>query len=78
MSGTPSDPGIIPRVFDVLFNSIAHCKAPKYSFKSDHMNGFDAQTKAEIMLDRQKEMMKVKTPSSQRSLRRYEAMGLLF
>jgi kinesin family protein 23 len=56
MSGTPTDPGIMPRSIDVLFNSIKDFRAVKHVFKPDRMNGFDSQSKAEAMAERQKEM----------------------
>lgn len=56
MSGNASDSGIMPRCLDVVFNSISKNQASKYVFKPDRMNGFEAQSKADAMLDRQKEM----------------------
>ena len=56
MSGTADDPGIMPRSIDVLFNSIKDYKASRHVFKPDRMNGFDAQSKADAMYERQKEM----------------------
>jgi len=56
MSGTSVDSGMMPRCLDVIFNSIASNRAMKYVFKPDRMNGFDAQSKADAMLDRQKEL----------------------
>jgi kinesin family protein 23 len=72
MSGTPNEPGIMPRCLDVIFNSISDVKAPmKYLFKSDHLNGFEVQSKAEAMLDRQKEIAAANVPKTPgRALRR--------
>lgn len=44
MTGVPEDVGIMPRCFDVLFNSIAHYQAKRFVFKPDKMNGFDVQS----------------------------------
>ena len=30
MSGEPDQPGILPRIMDVLFNSVADVQTPKY------------------------------------------------
>jgi len=56
MSGTDHDIGIMPRCLDVIFNSIEKFKAAKYVFKPDRMNGFESQSKADAMSDRQKEL----------------------
>lgn len=56
MSGNSTDSGVMPRCLDVVFNSISRNRATKYVFKPDRMNGFEAQSKADAMLDRQKEM----------------------
>ncbi len=56
MSGNSADSGVMPRCLDVVFNSISKNRASKYVFKPDRFNGFEAQSKAEAMLDRQKEM----------------------
>ncbi|CAB3361315.1 Hypothetical predicted protein [Cloeon dipterum] len=44
MTGTPKDPGILPRCLDVIFNSISGCQARKFTFIPDGMNGFDVQS----------------------------------
>ncbi|CAL8109141.1 unnamed protein product [Orchesella dallaii] len=56
MSGNSSESGVMPRCLDVVFNSIAKNRASKYVFRPDRMNGFESQTKADAMLERQKEM----------------------
>lgn len=56
MSGIPSDVGIMPRCLDILFNSIGSLQAKKFMFKPDKLNGFDVQTEAEALLDRQAEI----------------------
>ncbi|EUB62219.1 Kinesin-like protein KIF23 [Echinococcus granulosus] len=54
MQGTMSDPGLIPRTLDTIFNSIASNSTLKYVVKSDGHNGFDLQTEAEAIMDRQR------------------------
>lgn len=56
MTGEPQDPGIMPRCLDVIFNSIANYQTKKFIFKPDKLNGFDIQSEADAMLDRQNEM----------------------
>lgn len=41
MNGELEDGGIIPRCVDVIFNTIGHLQAKKYTFKPDRMNGFE-------------------------------------
>ena len=53
MTGTPQDQGILPRCLDVIFNSIDELQAKKYVFKPDKMNGYDVQTEADAMMERQ-------------------------
>lgn len=54
MTGATDDQGIMPRCLDVLFNSIGGLQAKKYIFKPDRMNGFEIQTDAEAMMERQR------------------------
>ncbi|XP_025084213.1 kinesin-like protein KIF23 isoform X2 [Pomacea canaliculata] len=54
MTGTPQDPGILPRCLDVLFNSIQDLQAKKYVFRPDKLNGFEVQSEADAMLERQR------------------------
>ncbi|KAK2191666.1 hypothetical protein NP493_48g04060 [Ridgeia piscesae] len=54
MTGTPQDQGILPRCFDVIFNSIGDLQAKKYVFKPDKKDGFDVQTVADAMMERQR------------------------
>ncbi|XP_015598667.1 kinesin-like protein KIF23 [Cephus cinctus] len=56
MMGDARDGGIMPRCLDVLFNSIANYQAKKFVFKPDKLNGFDVQSDADAMLDRQTEL----------------------
>ncbi|XP_022248402.1 kinesin-like protein KIF23 [Limulus polyphemus] len=67
MTGTPQDGGILPRCLDVIFNSIRDLQAQRCVFKSDKMNGFDVQTKAEAMVEQSQLMtMTPKTPRAKR------------
>ncbi|XP_049776573.1 kinesin-like protein KIF23 [Schistocerca cancellata] len=69
MTGDMTNGGIMPRCLDVLFNSISEFQAKKYCFKPDKMNGFDVQTDADALLDRQSEMLQMlqsKTPKTPR------------
>ncbi|RXG67805.1 Kinesin-like protein KIF23 [Armadillidium vulgare] len=54
MEGTRSDGGILRRTIDVIFNSINKLQSMKYVFKPDRMNGFEVQSEADAMLDRQR------------------------
>ncbi|XP_031829559.1 kinesin-like protein KIF23 [Nomia melanderi] len=56
MTGEPQDAGIMPRCLDVIFNSIANYQTKKFVFKPDKLNGFDIQSEADAMLDRQTEL----------------------
>ncbi|XP_043785194.1 kinesin-like protein KIF23 isoform X1 [Apis laboriosa] len=60
MSGT-HDAGIMPRSLDVIFNSIANCQTKKFVFKPDKLNGFDIQSEADALLDRQNELQRFVT-----------------
>lgn len=69
MTGTPSKSGLLPRTFDVLFNAIKDCQAPRYVFKPDRMNGYEVQSTADVMVDRQRELgllSSAKTPKQRR------------
>lgn len=50
------NPGIMPRCLDALFNSVADYQTKKFVFKPDKLNGFDVQSEADAMLDRQNEI----------------------
>ncbi|XP_023930763.1 kinesin-like protein KIF23 [Lingula anatina] len=54
MTGKPSDPGTLVRSLDMIFNSISSVQAKKYVFMPDKMNGYDVQTEADAMVERQK------------------------
>lgn len=58
MNGEPQDGGIMPRSLDVIFNSIAHYQAKKYTFKADRMNGFEIQSDIDALQERQHELMR--------------------
>ncbi|XP_044000991.1 kinesin-like protein KIF23 [Aphidius gifuensis] len=56
MTGDANDVGIMPRCLDVLFNSITNYQAKKYVFKPDKLNGFEVQSDADALIDRQTEL----------------------
>lgn len=56
MTGESHDAGIMPRCLDVIFNSITNYQTKKFVFKPDKLNGFDVQSEADAMLDRQNEL----------------------
>ncbi|KAG1689906.1 Kinesin-like protein KIF23 [Nymphon striatum] len=65
MTGTPEQPGIMPRFLDVIFNSINELQARKYVFIPDKMNGFDVQSNVDAMLEQQKGLeLSTKTPKA--------------
>ncbi|XP_052787573.1 kinesin-like protein KIF23 isoform X2 [Mya arenaria] len=76
MTGTPQDQGILPRCLDVLFNTIGGFQSKKYVFKPDRMNGFDVQTEADAMMERQRRdilpALTPKTPGSGRQKKEFE------
>ena len=53
MTGTVKEPGLLPRSLDMIFNSIAGLQTLKYRFIPDDMNGFDIQSEAEALLNKQ-------------------------
>ncbi|KAK3876291.1 hypothetical protein Pcinc_018919 [Petrolisthes cinctipes] len=55
MEGTPQDGGIIRRTLDVVFNSINEYQAKRCIFKTDGMNGFDAQSESDAFSDRRRQ-----------------------
>lgn len=57
MTGNAGELGIMPRCLDIIFNTIAPYKATKYVFKPDRLNGFESQSKADAMQERQKEII---------------------
>ncbi|CAH1789923.1 unnamed protein product [Owenia fusiformis] len=70
MTGHPHDQGILPRCLDVLFNSLEEQQTKKYVFKPDKMNGFDVQSEADAMVERQRRDLMpklMKTPQTPRS-----------
>ncbi|XP_069699062.1 kinesin-like protein KIF23 isoform X2 [Periplaneta americana] len=61
MTGDPQNGGIMPRCLDVIFNSIMNFQAKKFVFKPDRMNGFEIQTEADALMDRQNEIYSVRS-----------------
>ncbi|KAL0122232.1 hypothetical protein PUN28_007166 [Cardiocondyla obscurior] len=56
MTGESRNAGIMPRCLDVIFNTIANYQTKNFVFKPDKLNGFDVQSEADAMLDRQHEL----------------------
>ena len=53
MTGTVEDPGLLPCSLDMIFNSISGLQTSKYRFIPDDFNGFEIQTEADALLDKQ-------------------------
>ena len=53
MTGTVKEPGLLPRSLDMIFNSIAGLQTSKYRFVPDERNGFNIQSEAEALLQKQ-------------------------
>ena len=66
MTGTVEEPGFLPRSLDMIFNSIAGAQASKYVFVPDGMNGFEVQSEAAAMLQKQEQdiLPQLKTPKT--------------
>ncbi|CAF4922140.1 unnamed protein product, partial [Rotaria sp. Silwood1] len=68
MMGPLNNPGLIPRSFDVIFNSIGPYLGKKYLLRSDRQNGYEIQSETEILLERQrKEIPIIKINNNQRT-----------
>ncbi|CAF4045440.1 unnamed protein product, partial [Rotaria sordida] len=68
MMGPLNNPGLIPRSFDVIFNSIGSYLGKKNLLRSDRQNGYEIQSEAEILLERQrKEIPITKANNNQRA-----------
>uniref|UniRef100_UPI00358FDEAA kinesin-like protein KIF23 n=1 Tax=Myxine glutinosa TaxID=7769 RepID=UPI00358FDEAA len=70
MTGSPGNPGLLPRCLNMVFHTISHCQAMKYVFKPDGKNGMDIQDEVDALLERQKEMppsLRPKTPSKSKA-----------
>ncbi|XP_045468256.1 kinesin-like protein KIF23 [Harmonia axyridis] len=52
LSGEPSDPGIMPRCINSIFNTIGNYQTPKFTVKPDRMNGFQIQSENDAIQDR--------------------------
>ena len=61
MMGPLNNPGLIPRSFDVIFNSIGPYLGKKYLLRSDRQNGYEIQTESEILLEKQRKEIQSKT-----------------
>ncbi|KAK9869346.1 hypothetical protein WA026_003103 [Henosepilachna vigintioctopunctata] len=51
-TGEQSNPGIMPRCIDTLFNTIGEFQTPKFTIKPDRMNGFEIQSESDAIQDR--------------------------
>ncbi|VDN99278.1 unnamed protein product [Rodentolepis nana] len=54
MQGSFEDPGLVPRTLDTVFNSIGSHLTLKYVIKPNGHNGFEIQSEAEAIMDRQR------------------------
>lgn len=52
LAGETSNPGIMPRSIDTIFNSLEGLQAPKFTIKPDKMNGFIIQSEDEAAQER--------------------------
>lgn len=74
MMGPLNNPGLVPRSFDVIFNSIGPYLGKKYLLRSDRQNGYDIQSDADILLEKQRKEIQSKnqrlkpTPTEGRTL----------
>ncbi|KAF2879836.1 hypothetical protein ILUMI_26363 [Ignelater luminosus] len=60
LTGDQSNPGIMPRCIDTLFNTIGDYQARKFLIKSDKMNGFEVQSEQEASEERSREIKSLK------------------
>ncbi|XP_064422153.1 kinesin-like protein KIF23 [Latimeria chalumnae] len=72
MTGSPGDGGLLPRCFDMIFNSIASLQAKRYVFKPDEKNGMEIQSDVDALLERQRRETQLttipRTPLSKQKL----------
>ncbi|CAF0929828.1 unnamed protein product [Adineta steineri] len=61
MMGPLNNPGLIPRSFDVIFNSIGSYLGKKYLLRSDRQNSYEIQSEADILFERQRREIQMKT-----------------
>lgn len=66
IAGTPKCPGTLPRILDVLFNSLNRneLQSRKFVFKPDGQNGFDIGASVDAILIQQNEDRDTNTPFS--------------
>ncbi|CAF1642733.1 unnamed protein product, partial [Adineta ricciae] len=68
MMGPLNNPGLIPRSFDVVFNSIGSYLGKKYLLRSDRQNSYEIQSEADILLERQRrEIQVIRNGNNQRA-----------
>ncbi|CAF1629108.1 unnamed protein product [Rotaria magnacalcarata] len=67
MMGPLNNPGLIPRSFDVIFNSVGPYLGKKYLLRSDRQNSYEIQSEADILLERQRrELQMARSGNNQR------------
>lgn len=54
MNGSTSNPGILPRCLDVLFNSIQECQTDRSVFKATNHNSYELLSDSEVKLEKDK------------------------
>lgn len=54
MMGPLNNPGLIPRSFDVIFNSVGPYLGKKYLLRSDRQNSYEIQSESDILIERQR------------------------
>lgn len=66
VTGSPEQPGILPRTLDIIFNTIVKTglQTRKYSFKPDNHNGFSVNPTADVMLQRFMDLRKTASSNS--------------
>lgn len=66
ITGKADQPGILPRLLDVLFNTLKNnnLQAMKYVFKPDNQNGFEIKPSPDALLQIQRENNVLSTPTN--------------
>ncbi|CAF4600164.1 unnamed protein product [Rotaria sp. Silwood1] len=59
MMGPLNNPGLIPRSFDVIFNSVGPYLGKKYLLRSDRQNSYEIQSESDILLERQRKELQM-------------------
>ncbi|XP_065063889.1 kinesin-like protein KIF23 isoform X2 [Rhopilema esculentum] len=61
MNGSPSNPGLLPRCLDVLFNSISEVQTERGVFRTDTHNGYELLSDSESKQERDKREKELKS-----------------